>query len=473
MTDYNRYTVVQLKNILRQMGMRVGGKKAELLQRIKEADRVKLYNAHVLVFGSSPKTDKIKITGKRKCTDRKTYSDCNVVDLKAILKSRKLRVGGNKRELIQRLIEDDKKGEPEEKKVIKKRGRECRDRVHFTDCNVPHLKTILRQRGMSVSGKKKELIKRLKGEKELKQSMKNLCDYLENRVLTYKEIEKRREHIYQTLQKKYKFDNYMADEKKSKSRNWNEFFTQLFLMYDHYFLEGRLREMTKKNTCSFVVCWGKQCMNAIADCGITNRFGRCRMIKIRFDVPTYINLGRELEKYKDYYLNDGGIVCRDVLENLLVTFEHELIHAIIQCACLGHSNKGKKKWTGNKEHKGGHGKRFMNILHNTFGQYVYSGTWVSINIKDSLVTKDFKKLNRVYKGNVDRGERVVFCMHQLPSKYNIFAALFGSEPIKVFEGEVIRVIKYGNGIKVASIQTSLGPVIEVPTSKLFMYNKKK
>ena len=68
-------------------------------------------------------------------------------------------------------------------------------------------------------------------------------------------------------------------------------------------------------------------------------------------------------------VTNGGLNCYNTLECLQITFEHELIHALIQCMCQSESESitGKGNWKGDIDPYGGHSRVFMSILHNTFG----------------------------------------------------------------------------------------------------------
>jgi hypothetical protein len=87
-----------------------------------------------------------------------------VPNLKAALKEQGLSVSGKKAELIERLkgvgsIEEENSEEEvsEETETID---------IDYDSMTVPNLKAALKEQGLSVSGKKAELIERLKGDSE-------------------------------------------------------------------------------------------------------------------------------------------------------------------------------------------------------------------------------------------------------------------------------------------------------------------
>jgi ribosomal protein uL24 len=92
------------------------------------------------------------------------YDSMTVPNLKAALKEQGLSVSGKKAELIERLkgvgsIEEENSEEEvsEETETID---------IDYDSMTVPNLKAALKEQGLSVSGKKAELIERLKGDSE-------------------------------------------------------------------------------------------------------------------------------------------------------------------------------------------------------------------------------------------------------------------------------------------------------------------
>ena len=106
------------------------------------------------------------------------YDSMTISDLKAALKEQGLPVSGKKTELIERLKEDSKdesKAETidpiEEEKADKETSEEETESketkttdVDYDSMTVPNLKAALKEQGLPVSGKKTELIERLKGD---------------------------------------------------------------------------------------------------------------------------------------------------------------------------------------------------------------------------------------------------------------------------------------------------------------------
>ena len=92
------------------------------------------------------------------------YEGMTVPNLKAALKELDLPVNGKKAELIERLKgvdsieeENSEEGASEETETID---------IDYDSMTVPNLKAALKEQGLSVSGKKAELVERLKGDSE-------------------------------------------------------------------------------------------------------------------------------------------------------------------------------------------------------------------------------------------------------------------------------------------------------------------
>ena len=93
---------------------------------------------------------------------------CKVSELKAMLRRRGFKVSGRKADLIRRL-----RGH-EEKKPVKK-GKQCLDHKDYTDCTAAHLKALLKKQGKPTSGRKADLIRRLKAKNSDAQIILETC----------------------------------------------------------------------------------------------------------------------------------------------------------------------------------------------------------------------------------------------------------------------------------------------------------
>ena len=93
------------------------------------------------------------------------YDSMTLPDLKAALKEQGLPVSGKKAELIERLKEnsEDETIDPIEEEGTSEEETETTD-VDYDTMTVPNLKAALKEQGLPISGKKAELIERLKGD---------------------------------------------------------------------------------------------------------------------------------------------------------------------------------------------------------------------------------------------------------------------------------------------------------------------
>ena len=93
------------------------------------------------------------------------YDSMTLPDLKAALKEQGLPVSGKKAELIERLKEnsEDETIDPIEEEGTSEEETETTD-VDYDTMTVPNLKAALKEQGLPISGKKTELIERLKGD---------------------------------------------------------------------------------------------------------------------------------------------------------------------------------------------------------------------------------------------------------------------------------------------------------------------
>jgi ATP-dependent exoDNAse (exonuclease V) beta subunit len=124
--DYSSMTVSQLKQILRSKGLKVGGRKAVLIERLESV--------------ASSTTE----SSSNSAVD---YSLKTVSQLKQMLRSKGLKVSGTKAVLIERLKSDIP---PVETSLL-----------GYLSMTVVQLKAFLRSKGLKVSGKKAELVERI------------------------------------------------------------------------------------------------------------------------------------------------------------------------------------------------------------------------------------------------------------------------------------------------------------------------
>jgi hypothetical protein len=107
--DYSAKTVVQLKDVLRSRGLKLGGKKAELIARLHADDGTPAKTLASTLASLQPPApaDSPAEVGKETTVGAVDYSAKTVVQLKDLLRSRGLKLGGKNAELIARLQDDD------------------------------------------------------------------------------------------------------------------------------------------------------------------------------------------------------------------------------------------------------------------------------------------------------------------------------------------------------------------------------
>ena len=128
---YCEFTVKQLKDKCKSVGLKVGGKKIDLIKRLTE-------------FDSGETVAPIVTQGP--------YEGLTIKELKEKLKDRGLKVGGKKSELIERLNESDEESETES---------EIEGHVNYFTWTIKELRNECDARGIDNGGKKADLIGRL------------------------------------------------------------------------------------------------------------------------------------------------------------------------------------------------------------------------------------------------------------------------------------------------------------------------
>ena len=109
--DYDSMTIPNLKAALKEQGLPVSGKKTELIERLKK-DSKDEYKAETVDPIGEEKADKETSEEETESKETKTtdvdYDSMTVPNLKAALKEQGLPVSGKKTELIERLKGDSK-----------------------------------------------------------------------------------------------------------------------------------------------------------------------------------------------------------------------------------------------------------------------------------------------------------------------------------------------------------------------------
>ena len=130
---YGQFTVKQLKEKCKTAGLKIGGTKTALAQRLKDFDDGKIVSKPLELARQGP------------------YAGLTVKELKEELKKRGQRIGGKKADLIERLNDSDNESETDSEN----------DEVSYGTMTVKALKELCEERGLSKTGKKADLIGRL------------------------------------------------------------------------------------------------------------------------------------------------------------------------------------------------------------------------------------------------------------------------------------------------------------------------
>lgn len=169
--NYNKYTVYQLKDLLTMKGLSIVGKKADLIERLKNAQNESTTEEKKETITTTTTTTADEKEGKD-VEEEKDYSKMTVLKLKELLSDLGLSTEGKKQDLIDRLNnknnnsqsnvseEVDTSENNKEKENDKKEGGD--DIVDFNKMTVIQLKELLTKKGLETSGIKSELIARLK-----------------------------------------------------------------------------------------------------------------------------------------------------------------------------------------------------------------------------------------------------------------------------------------------------------------------
>lgn len=204
--------------------------------------------------------------------------------------------------------------------------------------------------------------------KNFQVDLENFCQYLAtNRIPAEKQIDWRQQigdFIRQKIGKVITLDNF-------QDVITPEILQYMFNLYDKYFFSNTLSSLSQKHGCVYTICWDNKCTS---NAGLCSRDRECKQMKITlYNRVFYDSLKNMTDKQGTSVIN-SGLKCHNVLECLQITFEHELVHALINCFCLnyGYTNKGApSNWTSYSSPATGHSKTFLSIVNNNFGHTEY------------------------------------------------------------------------------------------------------
>jgi hypothetical protein len=212
--------------------------------------------------------------------------------------------------------------------------------------------------------------------------MEGFCKYFaeEKPRYTLEEIAAKREKVIEMITKKV--------GKRITVDNIKTVMTPQLMMemvdkIDEEFFENKLQRAFGASNCVLSACVENRCTNVAGRCHFSKGRDRCNRIVIKMMSKVFI------DSFKNTKIKQRGVdnlKCNTILECFLLTFEHELTHAIVFCKCneWDKTNNGAGDWTGITRPGNGHGKTFMSILFNVFGH-----TKFQHNLRDGMKVSEF------------------------------------------------------------------------------------
>ena len=208
--------------------------------------------------------------------------------------------------------------------------------------------------------------------------MDSFCKYFaeDKPRYTLEEIEAKREKVIQMINDRV--------DKRITVDNIRDVMTPELMMkiidkIDVEFFEDKLMRAFASNNCMLSACIENRCTRVAGRCSFRDG-GKmfCNRITIKMMSKVFI------ESFKKTSIKQravDSVNCSDILDCFILTFEHELTHAIVFCQCKewDKTNSGAGDWTGVTRPGNGHGKTFMSILFNVFGHTTYTH-----NLRDGI-----------------------------------------------------------------------------------------
>ena len=148
-------------------------------------------------------------------------------------------------------------------------------------------------------------------------------------------------------------------------------------VYDQIFFQNTLRSAMQQQGCSLTMCWKNKCKSSAALCRINGK-KRCGTLPtpmtIEFSLPVFTEANECLQRNERVKTN--GFECKTILDCILYTFEHELVHALIYCFCVRHGRSNTGPGLQVRDALGyvirpsasdGHSKTFLGMMYSLFG----------------------------------------------------------------------------------------------------------
>lgn len=236
----------------------------------------------------------------------------------------------------------------------------------------------------------------------------------------------------------------------------------MFDLYNEYFFDDLLKTYMTANMCSLNFCIDYKCFKTAGRCFL-GQGGKCLTIELAS--KTFFNAFKQKER------TQGDIKCKDMLDEIMLTFEHELIHGILSCFCpdWAYYKKFKRnihnttpyrrppsdriQWSGTCRPSNGHSKVFMEVLNNIFGHTSFTHDLFGSGSKDKLEETQLKML----KSLLTNGMKISFK-----------GLKRGDKKLYDFEGDIER--KMIKNIKTKVMIDGIPYMYNVPLSQILKVN---
>jgi hypothetical protein len=215
--------------------------------------------------------------------------------------------------------------------------------------------------------------------------MEAFCKYFaeEKPRNTLEEIAKKREKVIEMVEKdvgkRVTVDNI-------RTVMTPEIMMKMVDKIDEEFFENKLQRAFSASNCVLSCCIENKCTSVAGRCQFRNMVGadgnRCNRIVIKMMSKVFINSFKNTDIKQRAVDN---VKCSNILECFVMTFSHELVHAIVFCKCneMGYTNSGAGDWSGVTRPGNGHSKTFMSILFNVFGH-----TKFTHDLKSGMIVRE-------------------------------------------------------------------------------------
>lgn len=330
---------------------------------------------------------------------------------------------------------------------------DCSDRI-LSNCSIAQLTKLCKKYDIEPLKKKKNIILSLATSLLKSNHMIKVYDYNERyplagvcKVFLKEQIQYpdvRRLLIHDILKKKFP----PVDSTNFREILTPKFFSTLYLLYDKVFFDN----LFHKN--GFNINIGYEDENAVSGLVGNDAFTHV-VVKPEFVVEIKIN-ATKLEKVvftDDDFIVEGSIEITDFLTYIQITFEHELIHAIMDafCSVLSQTDMMQEKvsWIYKSDADSNHSNAFMSMIHNIFGHVDFRGSLFEYRPKkkkskltDAEYLGKAKKDDIIYWWNDNEDEILIGKVELVrPERYELVAYEFKSKSFKLVYFDAVFLLK--------------------------------